>query len=505
MSQRRLSLALALVFLLPAVPAIADLPGVELRQLASGLAEPVAIAQAGDDRLFIVEQGGRIRIFADGALLPGVFLDISGRVRYGGEQGLLGLAFHPRYAENGRLFVNYTRASDGATVISRFTRSTTEPNHADAGSEAILLVVPQPYPNHNGGHLAFGPYGKLFIGLGDGGAGGDPACRSQNRDELLGKMLRLDVDAHADSPPYHAAPPDNPYAGSIPGADLVWGLGLRNPWRFSFDRQMADLYVADVGQDAWDEVDFFFSGFTAPNFGWRVMEGNACYSRSGCPAYTPFCQDPGLVVPILENSLAGENCAVIGGYVYRGHRLPALDGRYLFGDYCSGRLWVATHTGDTWSREELPFTLPTLTTFGETRVGEIVLATQSGGLYTLDRPVSTACVPAANRICLLAGRFEVEVSVRDYGLFRHDGQAVLTSADSALFWFFSPDNWEQLVKVIDGCSLTGHYWVYGAAATDVEAVVRVTDTLHGVVREYNNSLGNQAPALTDSAAFPDCP
>jgi glucose/arabinose dehydrogenase len=480
--------------------------GVELRTLATGLDGPVALAQAGDDRVFIVEQRGRIRVYDAGTVAPDPFLDLRDRVTYDGEQGLLGLAFHPRYSENGWLFVNYTRAGDGATVISRFTRSASDPNRGDPASEAILLTVPQPFANHNGGDLVFGPDGRLYVGLGDGGAGGDPDCRSQNRDQLLGKLLRLDVDTHADSPPFHAAPPDNPFAGSIPGADLVWALGLRNPWRFSFDRRLGDLFVADVGQSAQDEVDeLFFDPAGGANFGWRVMEGNACYSRDGCPGYTPHCGDPGLVAPILVDDLAGQNCAVIGGYVYRGHRLPALEGKYLFGDYCAGKLWVATKSGDAWSRDELPFSLPTLTTFGETRVGEILLATQEGGLYTLDRPVTTACVPSPTRVCLRDGRFEVEVSVRDFAYLPYPGTAVTTSADSALFWFFSPDNWEQLVKVLDGCDLTQHYWVFGAAATDVESVVRVTDTLRGVVREYANSLGVRSPALTDTAAFATCP
>ncbi|MEO7794773.1 MAG: PQQ-dependent sugar dehydrogenase [Thermoanaerobaculia bacterium] len=486
-------------------PLSAEVSGVELRLLASGLADPVAIAQAGDDRLFIVEQGGRIRIFSDGALASGAFLDISGRVRSGGEQGLLGLAFHPRYAENGFLFVNYTREGDGATVVSRFRRSSSDPQRADPGSEAILLTVAQPFDNHNGGDLAFGADGYLYIGMGDGGAGGDPDCRSQNHNQLLGKMLRLDVDSHATSAPWYSSPADNPFAGTT-GADEIWALGLRNPWRFSFDRTNGDLFVADVGQSERDEVDLWpAAGGGGANFGWKIMEGSACYSRDACAASAPACGSAELALPILENLLADANCAVIGGYRYRGHRLPALEGRYLFGDYCSGRLWAAATNGTAWTRESFPFELPGLTTFGETQVGEIVLATQAGELYALERPQLGSCIPGAGRVCLVDGRFQVEVSFRDYAGHRGDALPVLVGSDSALLWFFAPATWEHLVKLIDGCSLNGHWWVYGAAATDVEYVLRVTDTVSHEVREYRNSLGNRAAALTDSAAFATCP
>jgi glucose/arabinose dehydrogenase len=501
-------LTLPTVLFSTSAPATADVAGVELRLLASGLADPVAIAQAGDDRLFIVEQGGRIRIFADSAVQPGSFLDLSSRVLSGREQGLLGLAFHPRYAENGYLFVNYTRVGDGATVVSRFRRATGDPARADAGSEAVLLVIPQPYDTHNGGDLAFGPDGYLYVGMGDGGSIGDPDCRAQNRNDLLGKMLRLDVDSHAASPPYHSSPPDNPFAGTA-GADEIWALGLRNPWRFSFDRTTGDLFVADVGQNEREEVDLWpATASGGANFGWKIMEGSACYSRDACAASAPVCGSAELALPILENLHADANCAVIGGYRYRGHRLPALEGHYLFGDYCSGRLWAATGpgtSGTAWSREAFPFELPGLTTFGETRVGEIVLATQGGELYALERPELAACVPGAGRVCLVDGRFQVEVSFRDYDGHRGDALPVTTGSDSVLYWFFAPATWEHLVKLIDGCSSNGHWWVYGAAATDVEYLLRVTDTAHHEVREYPNTLGNRAAALTDSTAFATCP
>ncbi len=496
----------SLVLTAPSVAPATTLEGIELRLLATGLDSPVALAQAGDDRIFVAEQPGRIRVLADGGLLPAPFLDLRDRVLFGGEQGLLGLAFHPRYAATGWLFVAYTRAGDGASVLARFTRSLLDPDRADPASEAILLVVPQPYANHNGGNLAFGPNGYLYFGLGDGGGAGDPGCRAQNRDDLLGKILRLDVDTHAASPPYHAVPPSNPFAGAIPGADLVWALGLRNPWRFSFDRRTGSLFIADVGQGAFDEVDFCHADEPqAINWGWKVMEATACYSSTGCPASTPICNAEELYLPEVVLPLTGGHCAVIGGYAYHGHRLP-LEYRYLFGDYCTGDLWALRGSAGGLVRDALPFDLPGLTTFGETRVGELLLATQSGELYALDRPILTSCVPSATRACLHDGRFAVEVSFRDYGLARGDARIAVQSDDSALFWFFAEANWEQLVKVIDACGEpVPRYWVYGAAATDVETEVRVTDTLHGVVREYANSLGVRSPALTDSAAFATCP
>ncbi len=496
--------ALLLLLTPPASAAIVE--GVELRLLASGLDSPVALAQAGDDRVFIAEQSGRIRVLAGDILLPEPYLDLRNRVTSGGEQGLLGLAFHPRYADNGWLFVSYTRAGDGASVLSRFTRSALDPDRGNPESEAILLVVPQPYSNHNGGHVAFGPDGYLYFGLGDGGGAGDPQCRAQNIDELLGKILRLDVDVHSASPPYHGVPPGNPFVGTTPGADLVWALGLRNPWRFSFDRRYGFLHIADVGQGSFDEIDFGGPDWPPPlNYGWKVMEGSACFSRAGCPPSTPLCGDDSLLLPEFDLPLTDGHCAVIGGTTYHGHRL-AHQYRYFFGDYCTGDLWTLRGSAGGLARDDLPFDLPTLTTFGETRVGELLLATQSGELYALDRPILTSCVPSATRACLHDGRFAVEVSSRDYDYERRDAQVAVQTDESALFWFFAEANWEQLVKVIDACGEpVPRYWVYGAAATDVEVVVRVTDTLHGVVREYNNSLGVRAPALTDSSAFATCP
>ncbi len=304
-------------------PAAPQTGPIRLEPTVSGLDNPVYVTHARDDRLFVVEQPGRIRIVQGGQLLAQPFLDITDRVRGGGEQGLLGLAFHPDYPANGRFFVNYTRRPDGATVVAEY-RVSADPNAA-AAPERVLLVVPQPYANHNGGMVEFGPDRLLYIGLGDGGSAGDPGNRAQNRDELLGKMLRIDVDRGA---PY-AIPRDNPFAGGGGRAEIFAG-GLRNPWRFSFDRETGALWAGDVGQNAWEEIDIVRRG---GNYGWRVMEGAHCFRPpSGCRA-------DGLELPVVEYPNGGGRCSVIGGYVYRGRRIPALVGTYVYGDYCSGEIF----------------------------------------------------------------------------------------------------------------------------------------------------------------------
>src|SRR5581483_6930387 len=272
--------------------------GLALEPVASGLSAPLYLtAPPGDTtRLFVVEQGGRVRIVAHGRLLAAPFLDLTARVSAGGERGLLSLAFHPDFAANGYVCVDYTD-TNGDTRVERYTVSG-DPDVADPASRKPILFVPQPYPNHNGGLVLFGPDGKLYIGLGDGGSGGDPENRAQNPDSLLGKLLRLDVDA---GDPY-AIPPDNPFARGG-GAPEVWALGLRNPWRFAFDRASGLLYIADVGQDAWEEVDVAPAARSGANYGWRLMEGAHCY-------HPDPCSPAGLVPPALEYSHA-EGCAVV--------------------------------------------------------------------------------------------------------------------------------------------------------------------------------------------------
>jgi glucose/arabinose dehydrogenase len=345
-------------------------PTVSLQSVATGFSSPVDIANAhdGSGRLFVVQQGGQIKILSAGQVLPTPFLNIASLIVAGGEQGLLGLAFHPNYASNGFFYVNYTRQGDGATVIARYTRSAADPNVADTdpASQSILLTIQQPFANHNGGQIRFGPDGYLYIGMGDGGSGNDPGNRAQNLGTLLGKMLRIDVNSGS---PY-AIPPSNPFNNEI------WAYGLRNPWRFSFDRLTGDLFIADVGQSAWEEISFQAAGNGAgANYGWRVMEGAHCTGLDGGPP----CFDPSFVLPILEYS-HDWGCSITGGFRYRGAAYPALAGYLLFGDYCSGRVWGAKqYSNGLWTVAQFLTTGSNISTFGEDETGELYLATYNTG------------------------------------------------------------------------------------------------------------------------------
>jgi glucose/arabinose dehydrogenase len=360
-------LAGALLCLTP-IACSADEPAlpVELVPVAEGLERPVFITDAGDGsgRLFIIEQPGRILVLQDGELAEESFLDIVDQVESGGnEQGLLGLAFHPDFETNGRFFVNYTRAEDGATVVSEMEAAAGA--GADAASERVLMTIPQPYSNHNGGMIAFGPDGFLYIGTGDGGSGGDPGNRAQNPDDLLGKMLRIDVDG---GEPY-GIPQDNPYAAGG-GRPEIYAIGLRNPWRFSFDPESGDLYAGDVGQNAIEEVDIVERG---GNYGWRLMEGTACYEPSS------GCERSELIMPITEYEHGGWRCSVTGGYVYRGSAAPELAGAYVFGDYCSGEILI-------WRDGEQSVLAETdmeIASFGEDADGELYVLDLGGAVYRM--------------------------------------------------------------------------------------------------------------------------
>ncbi len=363
-----------------ALPTFPDPASYAWKPALSGLDQPVDIQNAGDGsgRLFIVEKRGRILVWGSGVVKPAVFLDISGKVySRNTEQGLLGLAFHPDYAHTGLFFVNYIDLN-GNTVIARFHVLANDPKQADPASEANLLQVDQPYPNHNGGGLAFGPDGYLYIGLGDGGSEGDPLGNGQNLQTLLGKMLRIDVD-HAEK---YAIPPDNPFANGG-GLPEIWAYGLRNPWRFSFDRLTGDLFIADVGQDAWEEVDVVPAGTPGGmNFGWSYYEGNHPYKNQP-PANASF------TFPVVEYSHA-EGCAVTGGYVLRGAELPQWEGIYLYGDYCSGTVWgLVKDSQGIWESKQLFSTGQQITTFGVDQAGEIYSVDYRSG--TMLKLVNTQC------------------------------------------------------------------------------------------------------------------
>ena len=349
--------------------------------MADGLSDPIGITSANDGsgRLFVNERGGRIRIIGPGGKLQAEpFVDLSSRLVEGGERGLLGVAFHPDFASNRRLFVHYSRAGDGATVVSE-VHASADLETADPDSEKVLLTVTQPFVNHNGGQLAFGPDGYLYLGLGDGGSGGDPFGNGQNPNVLLGKILRLDVDGQPQGRRAYALPPDNPYGvdGRDPGAGLpeIWAIGLRNPWRFSFDAQTGDLYIGDVGQNSYEEIDWQPADSRGgENYGWNVMEGRHCYGGD--------CDPSGFVEPIAEYGHGSGSCSVTGGYVYRGAAQPALQGTYVFSDYCSGIVWAIRAAERTDEPKQVLESGLSVSSFGTDEDGELYLADlNDGGIY----------------------------------------------------------------------------------------------------------------------------
>jgi len=355
---------------------------VSLAAFATGFASPIGVSVApGDPRLFVIQQTGQVVIVVGGKK-AGTFLDISARMSCCGERGLLGLAFHPKYATNGRFFVRYTIPS-GDVRVSEFHVSS-NPNKADPASEKVILTIPHPsYANHNGGRIEFGPDGYLYIGTGDGGSGGDPNNHGQALDTLLGKMLRIDIDATSGSLPY-AIPTTNPFAGQADKRGEIFAYGLRNPYTFSFDRVTGDLWIGDVGQDKWEEIDRARAadgGGNGIDYGWSVMEGNHCYKPSS------DCIKDGLTPPLAEYFHGDSDsigCAVISGYVYRGVAHPELAGRYFFGDYCSGRIWdVASDGPAVQTPQDLLESGLQITGWGEGSDGELYLTAANGGLYRL--------------------------------------------------------------------------------------------------------------------------
>jgi glucose/arabinose dehydrogenase len=348
-----------------------------LEEVATGLQAPIGVVAAGDGsgRLFVLEQAGRVMVVGDdGGLDPQPFVDLADRIESGGERGLLGLAFHPDFARNGSLFVHYSRSGDGATVVAELQANAAR-TAADPASERVLLTQQQPFSNHNGGRIAFGPDGYLYLGLGDGGSGGDPLGNAQNTGVLLGKILRLDIDGQPTAGKAYAIPADNPFAsgGVRPGegAPEIWAYGLRNPWQFSFDPQAGDLYIGDVGQGAWEEIDRQPSDSSGgENYGWAVMEGRHCYVAG--------CDQAPYVKPIAEYG-HDLGCAVTGGDVYRGSAQPDLVGIYVFGDYCSGRLFTLQVDEGTVTPKVVLESGLAISAFGTGDDNEIYVADVRGG------------------------------------------------------------------------------------------------------------------------------
>jgi glucose/arabinose dehydrogenase len=337
-------------------------------QVVAGLSSPVFLtAPPGDARLFVVEQPGRIRIIENGALVTNPFLDIASVVASGGERGLLGLAFHPRYSTNGFFYVNYT-GLDGHTRVVRYTVSSTDRNVANAASAKLIIRVDQPYANHNGGMIAFGPDDMLYIGMGDGGSGGDPQNHAQTRSDLLGDLLRLNVDV---GDPYTPAA-GNPFLSTPNVLPEIWAYGLRNPWRFSFDRTGGNLYIGDVGQDAREEINVVAATQGGQNYGWKIMEGTQCY------ATTP-CSQTGLTLPVLDYGHSGA-CSVTGGYVYRGSAIPGIVGHYFYSDYCGGWLRSFRYVGGAATEQhDWGLALGDVLSFGQDDAGELYILTGNGG------------------------------------------------------------------------------------------------------------------------------
>jgi glucose/arabinose dehydrogenase len=345
-----------------------------VQEIANGLNNPVYVTSpANDARLFVVEQSGRIRIVQNGQVLPTPFLDITSRVLSGGERGLLSVAFHPQYQTNGFFYVYFTGLS-GELRIERFSVSVNA-NQANGASSKVILTVPHPRSNHNGGLAMFGPDGMLYLGLGDGGGGGDPDLNGQNINSLLGKLLRIDVN---NGDPY-SIPSGNPFASRNDAKREIWAFGLRNPWRFAFDRTGGNLYIADVGQDVTEEVNVVASTRAGVNYGWNITEGSNCYNAS-------TCSKQGIDLPVLEYGHNDGQCSITGGFVYRGSAMPEIAGTYFFSDYCAGWLKSFRYNGAvtenrTWSIGSVGL----VTSFGEDSSGEIYLTSANGRVYKLVR------------------------------------------------------------------------------------------------------------------------
>lgn len=377
---------------------------IAIELFAAGFNSPVEITNAGDSRLFVVQQGGQIRILnSDGTIAATPFLNLSSIISSGGERGLLGLAFHPNYATNGYFYVNYTNTA-GNTVVARYTVNATNPAVAVPASAQILLTITQPFSNHNGGTIKFGPDGYLYIGMGDGGSAGDPQNRAQNKNELLGKMLRIDVDSAS---PY-GIPATNPYVGAD-GADEIWAIGLRNPWKFSFDTATGELWIADVGQGEVEEVNKVPSTTAGLNYGWKCYEGNAVYTTGCAVAGTTYTS------PLTQytHSQTG-GCSITGGYVYRGTAFPNFQGKYFFGDYCLDKIGMVGQSGTTtYSAQLSPDNSLGFTSFGIDMNKELYAAAIfTGEIYKIVDSSLGIDTPAKNGFSLYPNPASGSVSIK---------------------------------------------------------------------------------------------
>ncbi|RZJ36005.1 MAG: T9SS type A sorting domain-containing protein [Flavobacterium sp.] len=388
------------LLILASLPSVSQTIGIT--PFATGLSSVVEITNAGDERLFVVQQSGAIKIVNTNGSVNGTnFLTLTtATISTGGERGLLGLAFDPNYATNRFFYLDYTRAGDGATVIARYSVNPTNPDVADASSGEVLLTIPQPFSNHNGGTLKFGPDGYLYIGMGDGGSGGDPGNRAQNINEYLGKLLRIDVSGGSG----YSVPSDNPYAGATPGVDEIWAIGLRNPWKYSFDRSTGDLWLADVGQGEVEEINHVSSTDSGLNYGWKCYEGNAVYSS--CTGTATF------TFPVATYTHSGTGgCSITGGYVYRGSMFPNFVGKYFFADYCLNRIGMLTQPSTITYSSNFSGS-NSFTTFGEDLAGELYVG--SGG--TVYRLVDTSLAvnnPLRNSFSLSPNPAKSEVFIRN--------------------------------------------------------------------------------------------
>lgn len=466
------------LMLLPTLALDAQNPTIVLDQVASGFSSVTTLANAGDNRLFVVEQAGRIKFF--NPYVPGAsttFLNIVSRVNSSGnERGLLGLAFAPDYETSGRFYVNYTATSPaGATVISRFTVSAGDPNAADANSEEILLTITQPYSNHNGGNILFGPDGYLYVGMGDGGSGGDPQNYGQNRQSLLGKMLRIDVSAQTG----YTIPASNPFVGTNDPTnttlDEIWAIGVRNPWKYSFDRLTGDMWMGDVGQNVYEEVNFQpASSVGGENYGWRCYESNTVYNSSGCLGSSNY------VFPVFEYAHSTQNgCSITGGFVSRGAVNDNIYGRYLVTDYCSGRIWsIFRETDGTFSSiNHGQYTTNSYTAFGEDMYGEVYLARQSGIILRIGASNS---IPNA-----LVNTNNAAICPGESASLSTDFNPLLTYA-----WFkdaeIDPFSTEANVDVVE----EGTYYV---------VVTRTSDGAENTSEEISVTFAPAPPALSASS------